>query len=326
MNITVPNQSSISNTASQSLVATAYLWVFRTVLPACVLLGVPNNILTCILFYRNACGVSQTARIYYSAIAVCDTVVLLDQELTQFLGLSVPQLNGAAWLPQGNDSLCRAVRYIWIVSECTSNWILVTFCIERLYAITCPLRSKPYITARRAIIAVFACFLVSGGLLGYCYTIYAVAFLQGTYNCTIALTSSIVSILNNVGTALITTIPTVIEAVCNLVMITIISMAAWKRTALRKSTSDGRLPLKEIQATMTLIAISTYHLAVYIPVIVFSNAMLTGQISVSAAVPGIQFVLVFAASLRCTNFFFYVGRIPAFRTALCNLVCGQQRR
>ncbi|XP_066457670.1 probable G-protein coupled receptor 139 [Eleutherodactylus coqui] len=123
--------------------------------PVLAIIGIPSNLLTFLIFWRRNCGLSPSCRCYMMAIAVADTMVLIQiviLELILKVYTEEPFWSRKPW--------CMIRDVLTYGSYNTSVWLVVCFTIERFVAIRA-VRVKPKICTKKytlsLIVAVFFC-------------------------------------------------------------------------------------------------------------------------------------------------------------------------
>jgi hypothetical protein len=317
----------ITHTSSNSLpfeyVTTAdyvVLWLYRTLVPLFIAIGIPGNLLTCVVFGKDPCDASSTARFYYIIMAIFDNVDLICSQLHEVLYKVMP---GVWWSFLDNLWLCRIPRYLGLTAEGISNFVLCVLCLERVYAIRNPLKVKTIVTLKRARLIVFGGIAVYASLFIVTGTSAMSAFMPPFVACIFDSTPGGTTAYW-FSTLLMLVIPGVIEIACNVVLLRTIFSTFRQRNIL----SESRLPAREVSATLVVAALTTIHVLILVPggiqwlifsFFLFSNvtsAMITLQI---LHVSEIFFGLL--GLTRCSNFFVYFSRMPRFRMQLKRLAC-----
>uniref|UniRef100_A0A8C7Y6P5 G-protein coupled receptors family 1 profile domain-containing protein n=1 Tax=Oryzias sinensis TaxID=183150 RepID=A0A8C7Y6P5_9TELE len=105
---------------------TVFITVQRIYYPFLCIMGIPANLFTFYMIYFRNCGMSNTAVVYLSSLAIADTfyliwVILLDLTLTFWI--LQPFWHSQPW--------CGILGFLQHGSLCSSSWIVVVFTIER---------------------------------------------------------------------------------------------------------------------------------------------------------------------------------------------------
>ncbi|KAM3936054.1 putative G-protein coupled receptor 139 [Leptodactylus fuscus] len=123
--------------------------------PVLVIIGIPSNLLTFLIFWRRNCGLSPSCRCYMMAIAVADTMVLIQIVILEIiLKYYTPE---PYWT---REPWCMIRDVLSYGAYNTSVWLVVCFTIDRFVAIRA-VCVKPKMCTRRCtiyiILAVFFC-------------------------------------------------------------------------------------------------------------------------------------------------------------------------
>ncbi|XP_061560479.1 probable G-protein coupled receptor 139 [Phycodurus eques] len=105
---------------------TVFVTIQKVYYPLLCIMGIPANLFTFYMIRFRKCGMSDTAVVYLSCLAIADTfylvwVILIDLTLT-------------FWLPQPfwhSHPWCGILGFLQYGSLCSSSWIVVVFAIER---------------------------------------------------------------------------------------------------------------------------------------------------------------------------------------------------
>ncbi|XP_054618582.1 probable G-protein coupled receptor 139 [Dunckerocampus dactyliophorus] len=109
---------------------TIFVTVQKIYYPLLCIMGIPANLFTFYIICFRKCGMSDTAMVYLSCLAIVDTfyvvwVILIDLTLTFWL--LQPFWNSHPW--------CSILGFLQYGSLYSSSWIVVVFTIERYLAL-----------------------------------------------------------------------------------------------------------------------------------------------------------------------------------------------
>ncbi|XP_061610882.1 probable G-protein coupled receptor 139 [Phyllopteryx taeniolatus] len=105
---------------------TVFVTIQKVYYPLLCIMGIPANLFTFYMICFRKCGMSDTAVVYLSCLAIVDTfylvwVILIDLTLTFWL--LQPFWHSHPW--------CGILDFLQYGSLCSSSWIVVVFTIER---------------------------------------------------------------------------------------------------------------------------------------------------------------------------------------------------
>ncbi|XP_019947264.1 probable G-protein coupled receptor 139 [Paralichthys olivaceus] len=137
-----------------------FVTVQKIYYPSLCIMGIPANLFTFYMICFRKCGMSNTATIYLSCLAIVDTfylvwVILLDLTLTFWL--LQPFWHSQPW--------CGILGFLQYGSLYSSSWIVVTFTIERYLVLRSTVAkqhfSQAWVTKLTCIAVVLVSHLVS---------------------------------------------------------------------------------------------------------------------------------------------------------------------
>jgi len=108
------------------------IWVETIVTPVFLLIGIPGNILTLMVIFRQRKNITSTA-VFLFMLAVSDTVFLVIGTLIDWLSIVTDYHIRAA-----NIVVCKLFEFLYITSAQYSSWLLLVITIERIISITVP--------------------------------------------------------------------------------------------------------------------------------------------------------------------------------------------
>ncbi|KAL6096218.1 uncharacterized protein ACO6RY_09965 [Pungitius sinensis] len=135
---------------------TFFITLQKIYYPLLCLMGIPANLFTFYMICFRKCGMSNTAIIYLSCLAIVDTfylvwVILLDLTLTFWL--LQPFWHSHPW--------CGILAFLQYGSLCSSSWIVVVFTIERYLVLRSTAAKQHFSQSRVTKLTCFAIVLVS---------------------------------------------------------------------------------------------------------------------------------------------------------------------
>ena len=295
-----------------------------TIPPCTTVFGVPGNILIVIVFYRGTCGLSITARFYYIAMAILGNIALLTFYFTQFLE-TLPPLTHAVWLPDGSAWACKLSTYLGITSDAIANWTLTVLNLERLYVLSCPIRSRLTVTLKRAIIIISViATVIYDYFISILFTVEPLHYFISAANWCMT-TNNLAAIIYSFGDTILVMVPPVIDAICTTALIILVVKITRNGRTLRTIVDDGfRTRIKEISATLTLLPISLTYCVFYLTDFAFySVAMHCPCTTVTATEITIVSLILLATRsvIRCISFAVFLMRMHMFRAHVRKIMC-----
>ncbi|KAJ8355998.1 hypothetical protein SKAU_G00187920 [Synaphobranchus kaupii] len=133
-----------------------FIAVQKVYYPLLCIMGIPANLFTFYMICFRKCGMSETAIIYLSFLAIMDTfyliwVILLDLSLT-FLQVQ-PFWHSDPW--------CSILSFLQYGSIYSSSWIVVVFTIERYLVLSITVAKQHFSQARVTLLTCVTIVLVS---------------------------------------------------------------------------------------------------------------------------------------------------------------------
>ena len=122
-----------------ALISNTKFWWNTIIIPV----GIVGNIL-CLLVVSQKQNRSISCSVYMGALAVCDTLVLIGKSMQTYVGY-VHTLS----------SLCTAVFYIQFTFSQSGSMIILALLLERVIAVTKPLKATLILSPKRALIITF---------------------------------------------------------------------------------------------------------------------------------------------------------------------------
>ena len=242
-------------------------------------IGIPANIVLIIAMWQIRNTIGKSAIVYYIAIAIGDINILLWRHvLNMWIENAIATVAGTRdtlYIARSSAAMCKFSRFIWFASETTSNWSLTVFSMEKLVAISNPLKTRGIFTQRRAILSVLAC-LFFGCVLGSIEaTVESVQVTRGVvYTCAESGQYPTLEIVQAYMTTFVMfLLPTTIALGTNVGVI-----ASLVRNAKQHDLSASRISRqsgKEKEACIIVIIISLIHCLFYLPASVAFAAYIT---------------------------------------------------
>lgn len=136
-----------------------YSKIFRAYCqPVFCLIALVGNIGVLVGMARVERGFIASVRLYYSVLAVSELVLVEGYYFTSnFLEMGVSYLvSGGEYMPlltiDASNWSCKVLSAVWTTSDTESNLILVFLSVERVIAITWPLRAKTILSLRFSVL------------------------------------------------------------------------------------------------------------------------------------------------------------------------------
>ncbi|XP_063078741.1 probable G-protein coupled receptor 139 [Engraulis encrasicolus] len=140
--------------------ASVFITVQKVYYPLLCILGIPANLFTFYMICVRKCGMSETAIVYLSCLAVVDTlylvwVILLDLTLT-FLQPQ-PFWHAQPW--------CGMMAVMQYGALCSSSWVVVVFTIERYQVLSSAANARQRFARSRTTVLTCAAIVVLSHLV-----------------------------------------------------------------------------------------------------------------------------------------------------------------
>ena len=170
------NLNVTSERSNRSLSSTGYveymmvIYIIKYIMPLIVLSGITGNIISFLVLIRRR--MRHTVVYFYLALlAIADTGVLMLSALKTWIRV----LSGFELL-HVSDFGCKTIMFLFLISMHMSAWLLVAMTIDRLIAVTFPLKTSAWCTTKRAVYTsislLFACILLNSHIFGTYHLVY----------------------------------------------------------------------------------------------------------------------------------------------------------
>ena len=292
--------------------------------PVLCVVSLLGNIAVLLGMTRVKHGFSSSVRFYYSVIAIAELVVVGCYYLVgDFLETGIAYLvSGGAFYPiltyNATNWSCKLLNALWMGPEYLCGWTFVCLGVERVIAVTWPLRAKRLLTLRFSVLLETTVNLLV--LVGFLVLLCIDYKIDPQYGCwydfSLPFTQFYIMLEE--------TIPLVSSFISLGISIYLVVTVA--RSMLMRShiSSGGRISAREVSSVATLMLLDVVHLIVYIPDSIFYWMYSFTVVNPSALDNSLSFTIYRLADLtdefilipHTLTFFIHFFRSSAFRKAL----------
>ncbi len=282
------------------------------VYPIIIFIGVVGNICTLVLMQKSFLRKSTTS-IYFSALAVADTMVLVYHMTSHWL--SAFDSESAFWKDNNIRCWCGLLIYLFLMAW--STWLMVGLTFERFIVTTFPLKGKIWCTRKAALGTVLGITFFFAGFWS------VVLFWRGVANVPYCVREEyfreVVATVNMASRALI---PSFLLVVTNSALIYQLVKARRQRMKLTGAPQGVSVTTRP---TIIAITVSVCYLVLTVPSAVVSGMDVMEMNQVKT--PEAQFVnrifLVTRLVNHSINFFLFLLSSPKMRSEFVSMVkCG----
>ncbi|KAG5449258.1 hypothetical protein CSKR_100651 [Clonorchis sinensis] len=156
---------------SSSPYSDAAVWLYSVVPPILLLIGIPGNLISFVIWSRRITSTLGSTSLFLSAMSLTDAYVLLHGCSRQWsIGLSNRQFDLRTFLG------CKCPLFLFTFSSDLSTWIIVLLCIERVICTWQPIKFRQICRLRNGSVALALTIIVLAGVnLHFFWTVLVIA-------------------------------------------------------------------------------------------------------------------------------------------------------
>ena len=295
---------------------TAYEWLIFISAPLIFTLGVIGNILTVVVMATAPSFRKLNTTVYFTGLAVADTVCLCVQRLTR----TWLEMVFGVMLDVYSSAGCKILMYVHYSSSISGSWIIVAVTVERLVVVCFPLKARAICTRRVSTVTLGLILLVVCGLNIYTLFLFDIEYdtTNGFYYC-LQLKKEHVLISSLVDYTLYSLLPSLCLWTANSILIYKLKASRdFQRSA--SVYGSGTDSQKTPKISLTLLAISFTFLILTTPLSLFYIIQAFHEIpQTDGVILGRQVLEVLSSLNPAINFFLYCMSGPLFRYELISL-------
>ena len=302
---------------------------FLTVYPAIVAIGLIGNALIICIMPRTKVQICRSTKLYYLIIAIADMANLINSwVIWTFLDESLYLLtNGKFNLPlaKSGNIQCKAIYTIWVITEDVSNYTEIALAIERIIAITIPLKSKYFLGMKFSLFLILICTIPP-----ILFTVPLTFLVVGITNAPgLAITNSICEKdashpLIQEYTILLIIFTYLLHELIGLIVVLVLSyklikiartrLGSTRNLELHSSRPEHLILSREFGSSLVIFILTLINFAVFLPtsllewIYFYADVEQFGGLAIC--------ILDSICIAHSLNFFVYYFRIPSFKQAI----------
>ena len=304
-------------------------WLWVSLSPALLVLGVVGNLLTLVVLSSSASTVhySQAGTLFLRTLAITDCMVLMTGLLRHF----IEALSGID-IRSTSVVMCKGFTFLTYLFASYASWLVAVLSVERMTIVVSPLSGKIRWTRAASIIItviLFLCDALKNTPLLFSVTLMPGNSTTGGMECYCSSASweqFMLSIWPYVDLVISFALPFTIILACNLAIISKILVQSRQRC---RKISDTSVPLARVYSrvtgiTLTLLAVSGTFLLLNGPLMLYlsmqvlwlNNSNMSGSMELVYACTALLFY-----TSNAINFILYSATNLKFRAELGRIFC-----